>query len=91
MLNKVPHVSEKLLVAASQRRRLLSAQSNVGLKVVGPGKCRDTMLVREFLSKNLRANSAGASRHPNLAKVIAGQLGFGSRSRRLMNAAAVIS
>ena len=52
MLNKVPHVSEKLLMAAQERRRLLSAQGNVGLKVVGPGKCRDTMLVREFLSKN---------------------------------------
>src|SRR6267154_290799 len=52
MLNKVPYVSEKLLMAAQERRRLLSAQGNVGLKVVGPGKCRDTMLVREFLSKN---------------------------------------
>src|SRR5438045_3183666 len=38
MLNKVPHVSEKLLIAAQERRRLLSAVGNVGLKVVGPGK-----------------------------------------------------
>jgi len=52
MLNKVPHVSEKLLMAAQERRRLLSAVGNVGLKVVGPGKCRETMLVREFLFKN---------------------------------------
>ena len=52
MLNKVPHVSEKLLMAAQERRRLLSAKGNVGLKVVGPGKCRETMLVREFLFKN---------------------------------------
>ena len=52
MLNKAPHVSEKLLVAAQERRRLLSATGVLGLKVVGPGKCRDTMLVREFLYKN---------------------------------------
>jgi thioredoxin reductase (NADPH) len=52
MLNKAPHVSEKLLRAAQERRRLLSATGVLGLKVVGPGKCRDTMLVREFLYKN---------------------------------------
>jgi thioredoxin reductase (NADPH) len=52
LLNKVPHISEKLMIAAQERRRLLTAQGNLGLKVVGPGKCRDTMLVREFLFKN---------------------------------------
>ena len=52
MLNKVPFVSEKLLTAAQERRRLLSEMGNLGLRVVGPGKCRDTMLVREFLYKN---------------------------------------
>jgi len=52
MLNKVPHVSEKLLIAAQERRRLLSETGVLGLRVVGPGKCRDTMLVREFLFKN---------------------------------------
>src|SRR5882724_10638174 len=52
MLNKLPHVSEKLLIAAQERRRLLTATGVLGLKVVGPGKCRDTMRVREFLSKN---------------------------------------
>src|SRR5215212_6863402 len=52
MLNKVPHVSEKLLIAAQERRRLLTAAGVLGLKVVGPGKCRDTMLAREFLFKN---------------------------------------
>src|SRR5436190_9118017 len=52
MLNKLPHVSEKLLTAAQERRRLLTATGVLGLKVVGPGKCRDTMLVREFLFKN---------------------------------------
>lgn len=52
MLNRVPQVSEKLLIAAQERRRLLTATGVLGLKVVGPGKCRDTMLVREFLHKN---------------------------------------
>jgi thioredoxin reductase (NADPH) len=52
MLNKVPHLSEKMLVAVQERRRLLGLAGNFGLKVVGPGKCRDTMLVREFLFKN---------------------------------------
>src|SRR5256885_1536998 len=52
MLNKVPSVSEKLLIACMERRRLLTQAGVLGLKVVGPGKCRDTMLVREFLFKN---------------------------------------
>jgi thioredoxin reductase (NADPH) len=52
MLNKIPQVSEKLLNAAQERRRLLTEAGVLGLKVVGPGKCRDTMLVREFLFKN---------------------------------------
>jgi thioredoxin reductase (NADPH) len=52
LLNKVPHVSEKLLIALQERRRMLSQAGVLGLKVVGPGKCRDTMLVREFLFKN---------------------------------------
>lgn len=52
MLNKAPRVSEKLLIAAQERRRLLTQAGVLGLKVVGPGKCRDTMQVREFLFKN---------------------------------------
>src|SRR6185295_13309631 len=52
VLNKVPHFGELLLAAAQERRRLLLETGAVGLKVVGPGKCRDTMLVREFLFKN---------------------------------------
>ena len=52
LLNKVPHFGEILLGAAVERRRLLLETGAVGLKVVGPGKCRDTMLVREFLFKN---------------------------------------
>jgi thioredoxin reductase (NADPH) len=52
LLNKVPQLSEKLLIAVQERRRLLTQAGVLGLKVVGPGKCRDTMLVREFLFKN---------------------------------------
>ena len=52
LLSKVPHLGEKLLVAAQERRRLLSHFGRLGLQIVGPGKCRDTMLVREFLFKN---------------------------------------
>src|SRR5262245_30568702 len=52
MLNKAPHVGETLLIAAQERRRLLTAGGVLGLKVVGPGKCRETMLMREFLFKN---------------------------------------
>lgn len=52
ILSKVPNLAEKLLIAIQERRRLLLATGVVGLKVVGPGKCRDTMHVREFLFKN---------------------------------------
>src|SRR5262245_38150445 len=52
VLTKLPHIGEVLLAAAQERRRLLLESGALGLKVVGPGKCRDTMLVREFLFKN---------------------------------------
>jgi thioredoxin reductase (NADPH) len=52
VLNKLPHIGEVLLAAALERRRLLEETKMIGLKVVGPGKCRDTSLVREFLFKN---------------------------------------
>ncbi len=52
ILSKVPRLSEKMLIAIQERRRLLTGSGVIGLRVVGPGKCRDTMLVREFLYKN---------------------------------------
>src|SRR5215471_3206073 len=52
VLNKLPHFAEILLLAIQERRRLLAEAGLFGLRVVGPGKCRDTMLVREFLYKN---------------------------------------
>jgi thioredoxin reductase (NADPH) len=52
LLTRVPQLSEKMLVAAQERRRLLTEAGVLGLKVVGPGSCRDTTRVREFLFKN---------------------------------------
>jgi thioredoxin reductase (NADPH) len=52
LLSKAPTLGDKLLVAVQERRRLLSGAGVIGLRIVGPGKCRDTMLVREFLFKN---------------------------------------
>jgi thioredoxin reductase (NADPH) len=52
MLMKVPGLGEKMIIAFQERRRLLTFAGVLGLRVVGPGKCRDTMQVREFLFKN---------------------------------------
>src|SRR5437773_10587118 len=38
ILNKVPRLSEKMLVAVQERRRLLSEAGVLGLEVGGPGK-----------------------------------------------------
>ena len=52
LLNTVPRLGEKLLVAFQVRRQLLAEAGELGLKVIGPGHCKDTTLVREFLHKN---------------------------------------
>jgi thioredoxin reductase (NADPH) len=52
LLNRVPSLGEKLIVAFTRRRELLSQAGVAGLRVVGPGRCRDTNTVREFLYKN---------------------------------------
>jgi thioredoxin reductase (NADPH) len=52
MLNRVPSFGEKLIAAFTRRRELLSKLGTIGLRVVGPGRCRDTNTVREFLYKN---------------------------------------
>lgn len=52
VLNRVPRVGEKLITAFQVRREQLSQAGMFGLKVVGPGHCRDTTVVREFLYKN---------------------------------------
>jgi thioredoxin reductase (NADPH) len=52
LLNRVPSFGEKLITAFTRRRELLSQFGRLGLRVVGPGRCRDTSTVREFLYKN---------------------------------------
>ncbi len=52
LLNRVPAFGEKLIVAFTRRRELLTQMGSLGLRVVGPGRCRDTNTVREFLYKN---------------------------------------
>src|SRR5437867_11722694 len=52
MMHNIPHISETMLIAAHKRPSLMTQTGLVGLKVISPGKCRDTMLVREFLFKN---------------------------------------
>jgi thioredoxin reductase (NADPH) len=52
LLNTVPRLSEKLLTAFMHRRDLLQKTNAVGLQVTGPGSCKDTNAVREFLYKN---------------------------------------
>jgi thioredoxin reductase (NADPH) len=52
LLNRVPSLGEKLIIAFTRRRELLSQMGTLGLRVVGPGRCRDTNTVREFLYKN---------------------------------------
>jgi thioredoxin reductase len=52
LLNRVPSLGEKLIIAFTRRRELLSQLGTVGLRVIGPGRCRDTNTVREFLYKN---------------------------------------
>jgi thioredoxin reductase (NADPH) len=52
LLNRVPSFGEKLIIAFTRRRELLNEMGTLGLRVVGPGRCRDTNTVREFLYKN---------------------------------------
>src|SRR5580698_9199431 len=46
LLNRVPSLGEKLIVAFTRRRELLTLSGVAGLRVVGPGRCRDTNTVR---------------------------------------------
>ena len=52
VLNTIPRLGEKLLTAFQVRREQLQQAGVLGLKIVGPGSCRDTTVVREFLYKN---------------------------------------
>jgi len=52
VLNTIPRLSDKLLTAFQVRRAQLQEAGVLGLKIIGPGSCRDTTVVREFLYKN---------------------------------------
>jgi thioredoxin reductase (NADPH) len=52
LLNRVPSFGEKLMLAFTHRRKMLTQMGTLGMRVVGPGRCRDTNTVREFLYKN---------------------------------------
>jgi thioredoxin reductase (NADPH) len=52
LLNRVPSLGEKLILAFTRRRELLAQMGGLGLRVFGPGRCRVTSTVREFLYKN---------------------------------------
>lgn len=52
LLNRIPRFGEKLMIAFTRRRQLLIDSGVLGHKVVGPGDCKDTNLIREFLYKN---------------------------------------
>src|SRR5262249_36952026 len=52
LLNRVPSIGEKLILAFTRRRELLAQMGGLGLRVFGPGRCRATSMVREFLYKN---------------------------------------
>src|SRR5208282_77403 len=42
LLNRVPTFGEKLIAAFTRRRELLQKVGKLGLRVFGPGRCRDT-------------------------------------------------
>src|SRR5436305_2616281 len=52
LLNRVPSLGEKMILAFTRRRELLAQIGGLGLRVFGPGRCRATSTVREFLYKN---------------------------------------
>jgi thioredoxin reductase (NADPH) len=55
LLNTVPKLGEKILLAFQSRREIIQTNPNfnsVGVRVIGPATCKDTNVVREFLYKN---------------------------------------
>src|SRR5262249_51336763 len=52
LLNRVPSLGEKMILAFTRRPALLAQMGGLGLRVFGPGRCRATSTVREFLYKN---------------------------------------
>jgi thioredoxin reductase (NADPH) len=52
LLNTVPSVGEKIMVAIQLRRELIKDTGHFGVQVIGDKTCHDTNLIREFLHKN---------------------------------------
>ncbi len=52
VLNTVPRLGEKLIDAIQARREELAKARVMGIRVIGPGGCSDTNMVREFFYKN---------------------------------------
>src|SRR5437899_12305831 len=52
LINRVPSLGEKLILAFTRRREVLAQLGGLGLRVFGPGRCRATRTVRELLAKN---------------------------------------
>ncbi len=52
LINRIPSLGEKLIIAFTRRREVLSQMGGLGLRVFGPGRCLATSTVREFLYKN---------------------------------------
>jgi thioredoxin reductase (NADPH) len=52
LLNTIPRLADKLMVAIQVRREELTRCGVLGIRVVGPGGCSETNKVREFLYKN---------------------------------------
>src|SRR5437660_9193938 len=46
LLNRVPSLGEKLIIAFTRRRELLAQMGGLGLRVFGPGRCLATSTVR---------------------------------------------
>ncbi len=52
LLNELPELSDKLLVAFQTRRRLLEESGYVGIRIVGSPACQEAWRIREFFYKN---------------------------------------
>src|SRR6185369_8450491 len=71
LLNKIPRLGEKFIVAFTVRREMLIRAGVAGMRVVGPGACKDTTLAREFLYKNFVPHTWYDSKSPEGEKALA--------------------
>jgi thioredoxin reductase (NADPH) len=52
VLLKIPLLSEKLIIAFEKRTEILLRSPKLGLKIIGPKKCKHTTVLRQFLHCN---------------------------------------